>query len=67
MNLVTPKEVDLKIKYFLMTRKESRLHNKNYKKLTVQWLNEHFCSVVSGVYTNSFCLRNRQLIIDAKR
>jgi hypothetical protein len=38
-----------------------------YKKLAVQWLNEVLCFVSSAVLTDSFVLRNRQLLVAAKR
>ena len=42
-------------------------YNSSYKKLAVQWLNEAFCFVSSSVLADSFVLRNRQLLIAAKR
>jgi len=42
-------------------------YNSTYKKLAVQWLNEAFCFVSSSVLADSFVLRNRQLLIAAKR
>jgi hypothetical protein len=41
--------------------------NSTYKKLAVQWLNEALCFVSSSVLTDSFVLRNRQLLVAAKR
>jgi len=41
--------------------------NSTYKKLAVQWLNEHLCFVSSSVVADSFRLRNRQLLLAAKR
>jgi hypothetical protein len=41
--------------------------NSTYKKLAVQWLNEALCLVSSSVVADSFVLRNRQLLIAAKR
>ncbi|MFN8775752.1 MAG: hypothetical protein ACK5XV_03215, partial [Flavobacteriales bacterium] len=38
-----------------------------YKKLAVQWLNEALCFVSSLVVADSFRLRNRQLLVAAKR
>jgi len=38
-----------------------------YKKLAVQWLNEALCFVSSFVVAESFVLRNRQLLVAAKR
>jgi hypothetical protein len=48
-------------------RKEQRRHNSTYKKLAVQWLNEALCFVSSSVVADSFRLRNRQLLVAAKR
>jgi hypothetical protein len=42
-------------------------YNSTYKKLAVQWLNEALCFVSSSVLADSFVLRNRQLLIAAKR
>jgi hypothetical protein len=47
--------------------KEGRRHNSTYKKLAVQWLNEALCFVLSLVVADSFRLRNRQLLVAAKR
>ena len=41
--------------------------NSTYKKLAVQWLNEHLCFVLSSVVADSFRLRNRQLLVAANR
>jgi hypothetical protein len=41
--------------------------NSTYKKLAVQWLNEHLCFVSSSVLADSFLLGNRQLLVAAKR
>jgi hypothetical protein len=41
--------------------------NSTYKKLAVQWLNEALCFVSSAVLADSFRLRNRQLLVAAKR
>jgi hypothetical protein len=41
--------------------------NSTYKKLAVQWLNEALCFVSTSVVTESFRLRNRQLLVAAKR
>jgi len=41
--------------------------NSTYKKLTVQWLNEALCFVSSAVVADSLVLRNRQLLVAAKR
>jgi hypothetical protein len=50
-----------------MDRKEARTANNTYKKLAVQWLNEALCFVSSSVVADSFRLRNRQLLVAAKR
>ena len=42
-------------------------YNSTYKKLAVQWLNEVLCFVSSAVLADSFVLRNRQLLVAAKR
>ncbi len=42
-------------------------YNSTYKKLAVQLLNEALCFVSSSVLADSFVLRNRQLLIAAKR
>jgi len=41
--------------------------NSTYKKLAVQWLNEALCFVSSSMLADSFVLRNRQLLVAAKR
>jgi len=41
--------------------------NSTYKKLAIQWLNEALCFVSSSVLADSFVLRNRQLLVAAKR
>jgi hypothetical protein len=41
--------------------------NITYKKLAVQWLNEVLCFVSSSVVEDSLVLRNRQLLVAAKR
>ena len=41
--------------------------NSTYKKLAVQWLLEALCFVSSSVVADSFRLRNRQLLVAAKR
>ena len=48
-----------------MTRKAA--YNSTYKKLAVQWLNEASCFVSSSLVADSFVLRNRQLLVAAKR
>jgi len=42
-------------------------YNSTYKKLAVQWLNEALCFVSSLVLADSFVIRNRQLLVAAKR
>ena len=42
-------------------------YNSTYKKLAVQWLNEALCFVSSSVLVDSLVLRNRQLLVAAKR
>jgi len=46
---------------------KARPHNSTYKKLAVHWLNEALCFVSSFVVADSFRLRNRQLLVAAKR
>jgi len=41
--------------------------NSTYKKLAVQWLNEALSFVSNSVVADSFVLRNRQLLVAAKR
>ena len=41
--------------------------NSGFKKLAVQWLNEHLCFVSSVVLADSIVVRNRQLLKPAKR
>ncbi len=41
--------------------------NSTYNKLAVQWLNEALYFVSSSVLADSLVLRNRQLLIAAKR
>jgi hypothetical protein len=47
--------------------KRSPAGNSTYKKLAVQWVNEHLCFVSSSVLADSFRLRNRQLLVAANR
>ena len=42
-------------------------YNSTYKKLAAQWLNETLCFVSSLVVADSLVLRNRQLLVAAKR
>jgi len=46
---------------------KARTANSTYKKLAVQWLNEALCFVSSSVVVESLVLRNRQLLVAAKR
>ncbi len=48
-------------------QKKARTANNGFKKLAVQWLNEHLCIVSSVVLADSFVLRNRQLLKPANR
>jgi len=50
-----------------MTDERRTADNSTYKKLAVQWLNEVLCFVSSFVLADSFVLRNRQLLVAAKR
>jgi len=45
----------------------SAAYNSTYKKLAVQWLNEALCFVSASLVTESLVLRNRQLLVAAKR
>jgi len=45
----------------------ARTHNSGFKKLAVQWLNEHLSFVSSVVLADSLVLRNRQLLKPANR
>ncbi len=49
------------------TEEEQRTANSTYKKLAIQWLNQVLCFVSSVVVADSFRLRNRQLLVAAKR
>jgi hypothetical protein len=42
-------------------------YNSTYKKLAVQWLNEALCFYQSLCLVDSEVLRNRQLLVAAKR
>ena len=42
-------------------------YKSTYKKLAVQWLIEALCFVSSSVVADSLVLRNRQLLVAAKR
>jgi hypothetical protein len=48
-------------------RTEPHAANSTYKKLAVQWLIEILYFVSSSVVADSFRLRNRQLLVAAKR
>jgi hypothetical protein len=48
-------------------KNKQRTANSTYKKLAVQWLNEAFCFVSSSLLADSFVLRNRQILVAAKR
>jgi hypothetical protein len=48
-------------------KSRSTTANSTYKKLAVQWLNEALCFVSSFVVADSLVLRNRQLLVAAKR
>ena len=50
-----------------MTDERRTTGNSGFKKLAVQWLNEHLCFVSSAVLADSFVLRNRQLLKPEKR
>ena len=54
------------IERHILTRNKTT-HNSTYKKLAVQWLNETLCFVSSLVVADTFRLRNRQLLVAAKR
>jgi hypothetical protein len=50
-----------------MTTERKTPYNSTYKKLAVQWLIEALCFVSSSVVADCFRLRNRQLLVAAKR
>ena len=50
-----------------MTTDRTPAANSTKKKLAVQWLNEILCFVSSSLLAYSFVLRNRQLLVAAKR
>jgi hypothetical protein len=52
---------------FIQTNKKQRPANSTYKKLAVQWLIEVQFFNQTLVQVESFVLRNRQLLIAAKR
>ncbi len=49
------------------TTENSPAANSTYKKLAVQWLHETLCFVSSSVVADCFRIRNRQLLVAAKR
>jgi hypothetical protein len=51
----------------MTTEREKTTANSTYKKLAAQWLNEALCFVSNSVLAESFVLRNRQLLVAAKR
>jgi hypothetical protein len=46
---------------------EMAAYNSTYKKLAVQWFNGALCFASSSLVADSFRLRNRQLLVAAKR
>jgi hypothetical protein len=54
------------MKYFLKEINNA-CYNSTYKKLAVLWLHEVLCFVSSSVLADSLELRNRQLLVAAKR
>ena len=48
-------------------KKNQRNANSNYPKVAVQWLNQALYFVSCSVVAESFRLRNRQLLVAAKR
>jgi hypothetical protein len=48
-------------------RQENRPHNSTYPKVAVQWLNKALCFYQRLCLVDSEGLRNRQLLIAAKR
>ncbi len=52
---------------FLSLCRKKAAHNSSYKKMAVQWLNKALFSVSSFVVADSLVLRNRQLLVAAKR
>jgi hypothetical protein len=56
-----------KYSYLTMTEDRRPAYNSTYKKLAVQWLNEVQFFNQNFVQVESFVLRNRQLLIAAKR
>ena len=50
-----------------MTTGRTPAGNSTYNKLAVKWLNEALCFVSSSLVADSLVLRNRQLLVAAKR
>jgi len=50
-----------------MTKRQSTGYNRRLAKKRVQYLNEVLCFVSSFVVAESLMLRNRQLLVAAKR
>lgn len=50
-----------------MDRQKTTAGNSTYKKLAVHWLSGAPCFVSSALLADSFRLRNRQLLVAAKR
>ena len=48
-------------------RTNTTSYNSTYKKLAVQWFNEVLCFVSASLLADSLVLRNRQLLVAAKR
>ena len=57
----------IKTTRYNMTDRRTTGGNSTYKKLAIQWLNGALCFVASSVLADSFRLRNRQLLVAAKR
>jgi len=53
--------------HFDTTEERTTAYNSSYKKLAVQWLNEALCFVSGLMVADSLVLRNRQLLVAAKR
>ncbi len=54
-------------KQLCLERAVARTHNSGFKKLAVQCLNEHLCFASSAVLSDSFVLRNPQLLKPTNR
>ena len=50
-----------------MTENKKTPYNSACKKLAVQWLHDALCFGLSSVVVDRFRLRNRQLLLAAKR